>query len=297
MLVAEINRSRRMGGEWEFFLPVVGGGDANSVRRTLAEVLTSNGITAISRSYSHAPIPTDLAIEYDTSVNPTSPYQGIAFEKIEMKTRPITIEEWDRIVPKALEIVRYLGGRCNASTGHHVHVGVEEVKERPVVIRSLYNAAHRYEPLIFGLIAPSRAASSYCHRMEDRSNLLARCKSLDCFRRALAGWDRCHGLNLTHLCGDGPRVEFRYHQGTLDADKSRHWRNLCLRLVDHACTRTCKAADKQLANDRAGLERMLVSLGLKPNSRVYAKVAPELRATGKYLLRRWKHFTLQAEPD
>ncbi len=297
MLVADFNRARRMGGEWEFYLPVVGGGDAASVRRTLADVLTANGISATARCYSHAPVTTDLAVEWDSSVEPTSPYRGIGFERIELKTRPITVEEWDRIVPKALEICRYLGGRCNASTGHHVHVGLEEVKTNATVIRSIYNCVHRYESLIFGLIAPSRADSSYCHRMPDRSKLLHGCKHLECFRRALSSWDRCHGLNLTHLFGDGPRIECRWHQGTLDTDKSRHWRNLCLRLVDHACARVCKAADQQLGNDRQGLDKMLCTLGFRPNSRVYSKVSPELRATGKYLLERWKHFNLQSGPD
>jgi hypothetical protein len=35
---------------------------------------------------------------------------------------------------------------------------------------------------------------------------------------------------------------------------------------------------------------MLVSIGLKVNSKVYSVVSPELRETGRFMLRRWKHF-------
>ena len=110
---------------------------------------------------------------------------------------------------------------------------------------------------------------------------------------ALSGWDRNHALNLTHLVGPSPRIEFRYHQGTIESEKARHWMRLVVRLVDHACQRTCKATPKQLVGDRRDLERFLVTVGLKVNSKVYAKVSPELRETGKFLLQRWKKFHAQ----
>ena len=38
------------------------------------------------------------------------------------------------------------------------------------------------------------------------------------------------------------------------------------------------------------LARLLVTIGLKVNSRVYATVSDELRETGRHLLQRWKQF-------
>lgn len=70
MLSAEIDRSRRIGTEFEFALPQIGTGTGDDVRRTLAEVLTANGLPAVARGYSHRPLPDgiDLAVEYDASV-------------------------------------------------------------------------------------------------------------------------------------------------------------------------------------------------------------------------------------
>jgi len=293
MLIAELNQTRRLGCEFEFVLPQLSIGDGSDARRTFAEILTANGLRAVARSYGHLPVPADCdwAVEFDSSVRGTSEFHGIRWVSLEMKTRPLMgMDDWERVVPKALAIARYLGGRVNASTGHHIHVEATEVRSDPTIVRSLYNVVHRYEPLILGLLAPSRRANQYAMPLPDRPGLLAKCKSLECFRDAMGFLTRYYGLNVNHLWGVEPRVEYRWHQGTLDVEKARHWARFVLRLTDHAVTRDCRSATKQLANERANLDKMLISIGLKVNTRVYAKVAPELRGTGRHLLARWKHF-------
>ena len=154
MLNAEIDRSRRIGTEFEFTIPQIGSGGGEDVRRTLAEVLNSNGLRTIVRGYSHRPLQSgiDLAVEYDASVRVESRYAGIRWQSVELKTCILDgIDHWEQIVPKALAICRYLGGRVNASTGHHVHISMPEIRHRIVSFRSLYNTLHRYEALIYGL--------------------------------------------------------------------------------------------------------------------------------------------------
>ena len=65
---AELNRSRRIGVEHEMTVPLVGTGTGTDVQRTLADVLTANGLRAIARGYSHSPLPdgVDLAVESPT---------------------------------------------------------------------------------------------------------------------------------------------------------------------------------------------------------------------------------------
>ena len=291
MLTADLSRTRRLGVEFEFAIPQIGTGEASDVRRILADILNQNGVSAVARQYSHGLLPPgrDVAIEYDASVRGESRYRGIRWQNIELKTRILNgIEDWEQVVPKALAICRYLGGRVNASTGHHVHVELAEAAHDPVVIRSLYNTVHRYEPLIFGLVAPSRLRSSYSMPLPDRPGHLARCRSLGCFRNALGSLSRQHGTNWSHVWGAAPRIEYRYHGGTLDVEKARHWARFLLRLTDHSTMRRCKSSRSKLDNNRENLDKMLVTLGLKVNSRVYAKVAPELRETGRYLRKRWK---------
>ena len=261
------------------------------MRRILADILNQNGVSAVAREYSHRPVPPgrDVVVEYDASVRGESRYRGIRWQNIELKTRILNgMDDWEAVVPKALAICKYLGGRVNSSTGHHVHVELAEATHDPVVIRSLYNTIHRYEPLIFGLVAPSRLRNSYSMPLPDRPGHLAQCRSLPCFRRSLGGLSRQHGVNWTHLWSAEPRIEYRYHGGTLDVDKARHWARFLIRLTDHACIRTCKASPTQLPSTRLNFQKMATTLGLKVNSRVYSKVAPELRDTGRYLLKRWK---------
>jgi hypothetical protein len=172
-----------------------------------------------------------------------------------------------------------------------------EAQEKPSTIRSLYNLMHRFEPVIIdGLLAPSRRQNGYCCRLEDRSRLLHSCHSLASFRRALAHWDRRHGLNLTHIFEENPHLEFRYHQATLSPEKARHWLRFCLQMVQHAVTRNCQAAKEQVPCTRQGLEKLLITTGLKSNSGIYQKVSKELRETGRYLLLdRFRKFGSDAE--
>ena len=291
MLISELNRNRRIGTEFEFVLPQIGSGTGDDVRRTLAQILTSNGLPTVARGYSHRPIPAgmDLAVEYDSSVRGESRYSGIRWESVELKTRILNgVDDWERIVPKALNICRYLGGRVNVSTGHHVHISMPEIKVRPKAFRSLYNTIHRFEPLIYGMVASSRSTGRYATPMLDRPGLLNGCKSMEAIGDSFRRHPRTSGFNVIPMFNSDPRWESRYHGGTLDVDKARHWLRFMLRITDHACQRTCKAAKSQHPNTRDSLDKMLVTLGLKVNSRVYAKVSPELRETGAFLLNRWK---------
>jgi hypothetical protein len=293
MLVSELNRTRRIGAEYEMTVPLVGSGSGADVQQTLARVLTANGIRAIARGYSHDPVPAgvDLAVEYDSSVQGESRYAGISWFPVEVKTRILAgYDDWEAVVPKTLEIAKYLGARVNISTGHHLHLSLDEFKENPRVARSLWNLVHRFEPLVFGLVAPSRRHSQFTRPLPSTAKLLHGANSVRTLKRVLSGFDRYYGLNLTRLFDDAPRIELRYHHGTLDVTKARHWLRFSLQLIQHAVTRNAQAAPAPLANDRKALDKLLVTAGFKVNTRVYAKVSPELRETGKYMLKRWKQL-------
>ena len=213
MLVAELSRNRRLGVEFEVAVPQVGGGQSDDVRRTIAHVLSANGVPAVARGYSHREVPegSDVAVEYDASVRGESKYQGIRWVSVEVKTRILTnLDDWEHVVPPMLDILRYLGARVNSSCGHHVHVELAEAKERPAVIRSLYNLIHRNEKVIYGLVPPSRQQGSYSVPMPDIGGRLASCSTMACFRRELGSLPRTSGMNWTHLWGEAPRVEYRY---------------------------------------------------------------------------------------
>lgn len=295
MLSSTLNRSRRIGIEIEMAIPLIGGGSQQDLRVKMAQILSANGLRAAARSYSHAPVGDnlDVVVEHDSSIVGESVYSGIEWTQVEVKSRILTgTADFDLVVKKLCDISRYLGARQNRSTGVHLHLDFPELRDGPERLRSFYNLAHRFEPVVFGLVAPSRRENPFCKPMPSPSKFFHECRSLKDCHAALGrlGFDRYWGFNLTHVFRSTPRIEFRQHQGSLDFEKLRHWRNLCLRLVDHSLQRNCKAAPNPLANDKASLMRMLVTLGFKPNTRVFKTVDPELRETGRFLLRRWKQL-------
>ncbi len=303
MLNAEINRTRLIGCEYEFVLPCTNGVGGSQIQQTLANIFTANGVRAAWRSYSHEPVPPgcDLMVETDSSVQGESRWAGIAWQAIEMKTRPLTYTEWQRIVPKALAIASYMGGRVNASAGHHVHISLPEITTDPKALRSIYNVFHKFENVLFGMLAPSRKHNRYCQQIPaNRFKLLQHCKSLDCFRKALTDgglYDRYSALNFTHAFGtpESRRLEARHHHGTLDAKKAEMWVRTLLQLTQHAVTRTCQASE-QLPNSKQSLERFLTSTGFKSVTGIYG-VSDELKECGRYLRQRWNHFSGTSEAD
>lgn len=293
MLIAELNKTRKIGCEYEMTVPLVGTGSGRDVQETLARVLTANGLRAIARGYDHSLLPrnVDVAVEYDTSVQGESRYAGVIWYPVEVKTRILRgVDDWEQIVPKTLEICRYMGARVNASCGHHLHFAFDEIQDDPRVVRSLWNVTHRFQDVLLGLTAPSRRQSTYCRALPPTSKLLHGANSIRTLKRILGRFDRYYLLNLTHLFDDAPRMEWRLHQGTLDPVKARYWLRFLLQFTQHAVNRTCQAAPAPIPNDRKGIEKLLVTSGLKVNTRVYGTVSPELRETGKYILRTWKKF-------
>lgn len=294
-LVAALNRERRIGAEYEMTVPVVGSGGATAVRQTLARVLMANGLPSIARDYTHSLVPDgyDLAVESDSSIEGERRYQGIAWHSVELKTKILSgIDEWEQIVPRALSIAKYMGARVNRSCGHHVHLEVTEIAGKPQIIRSIANLHHRFNLVIYGIVPRSRRENGYAVPLNVESVLRLRtCRTREAFNRVVEGWERHWGLNMTHVLDPfAPRVEIRYAAGTLDVEKARQWLRFCLQMVQHGVNRTCQRAREQVRNDRRGLEAMLLTCGFKVNSGIYARVCPELRQTGKWLIRRWKAF-------
>jgi len=290
-LIASLNRSRSLGVEHEFAAVLVGHGSGMDVQNVIASVLGANDLTALARAYSKQPFTTDLAVEYDSSVQGTSEWRGVTHLPIELKTRVLNYDEYERIVPKALKIAQYMGGRANhTSMGFHVHIGLPEFKTDPRVVRSLWNACHRYQNVILACQPPSRRGNDYCRPLPSAGRTLHGANSRRSIQRVLSQFSRYHWVNFQGIWDVEPHVEFRVFAATLDPHRAAMTVRFCLQMVEHAVTRRCQGAEEPIANDRRGIDALLVGSGLKVNSRVYAKVSPELREVGRWLLRRWKHW-------
>ena len=71
-------------------------------------------------------------------------------------------DDWERVVPPMLEIVRYCGGRITRSCGHHLHLSFPEFSYQPRVVRSLRRMARSPGP-------PARCTSSERRRRPETS--------------------------------------------------------------------------------------------------------------------------------
>lgn len=286
--------SRKIGIEIEVVVPIIGRGDNRDVQDLIASILTNQGLCAVARNYTRQELPADalFAVEHDTSLCDEHRYPGLRWSKVELKTAPMPWNEIERVLPPALDVVRYCGARVNHSCGLHVHHHLPEILERPTVVRNLQHLWWRFHPVIYGLVAPSRRNNQYCRppRLNEATRF-DRAQTLDRLCQQLGGLDRFTGLNLQNLSNrQRMTVEWRLHSGTTEWSKIRAWVLATQRWVEHAVARSCHFKAEPVANSRSGLNSLLITTGLKPNSRIYRKVDKELRTAGSFLLKRWQMF-------
>ena len=290
---------RLIGVEAEAIAPIIGTGSGEDVQRLLASVLSNQGIRAIARGYSQQPLPngTLIAVEHDSSLRDESRYAGLRWSRLEIKTMPMTFARLQEVLPNVLEIVKYCGARVNYSCGLHVHHHLPEAETNTLAVRSLQHLWWRFHKVIYGLVAPSRIANNYCRPPEVAdAKRYDECSSYSRLCQVTSHTDRYSGLNLSNLANrDRMTVEWRIHHGTLEWEKIKGWVLATQRWVEHSVSRSCHYKPDPMPNSQDGLNNLLLTTGLKPNSRIYRKVDKELRQVGKYLLRRWKHFTLPRE--
>lgn len=130
-----------------------------------------------------------------------------------------------------------IGCTVNHQCGVHVHVGVRNASLD--FFKSITKFYGIFEGVIDAMMPPSRRDSSntYCRSMTSASPAaIDRTLSLNeliSIVTANARMPRYSKLNLSSFIRQ-KTVEFRQHQGTLDATKVRIWTVLCLRMVDAA---------------------------------------------------------------
>lgn len=291
---SEINLNRKIGIEIECVVPIIGRGSNQDVQELLAQVLTNQGIRSCSRCYTPEPLPANcqLAVEHDGSLEPESKYSGLSWSKIEVKTSPMTWHEVEQVLPPALDIIGYMGARVNQSCGLHIHHHFPEAQDRPEVVRNLQHLWWRFHSVFYGLVAPSRRSNAYCRPPQRHdATRFDNCYSYRSLCGKLQSLERYQGLNLVNLVNSNRMtVEWRLHGGTTAWSKIRPWVLATQRWVEHAVQRSCHYKAEPVANTQAGLNALLVTTGLKSNSRIYNKVSKDLRQVGKYLFKRWKHL-------
>jgi hypothetical protein len=210
-------------------------------RSQLAEKLTQAGIQTTVETWNHT-TRTWWKITTDSSLNHDRGYEIVS---------PV-LKGQDGIdeMCKVLKLIDDAGCTVTKKCGFHCHVGAAN---RPLAFwKSLLTLYGHYEPAIDTITAPSRRRSvnDYCRstasqlKMEQRKAAIEAATTVPMLAHAYQGQigrtevgqgynntlHRFYKLNMAAFWRH-QTVEFRQHQGTVNADKAKQWVILCLRMV------------------------------------------------------------------
>lgn len=219
------------GVELEFVLP------ANYSHSGMAEELTRRAdIFCRSEGYGHVTGP-HWKIVTDGSL-------GNYAKGAELVSPVLRGEDGLRQVYRACEVLKRAGCRPSKKCGLHVHVGAGDWS-----VRTFRNLALLYasaEGAIDSFMAPSRrgpnGGNGFCKSLRINARLMNTAASVDQVALAMGqspgrgnarGGSRYSKLNMQSFWQHGT-VEFRHHQGTVEADKATNWIKLCLRMAHAA---------------------------------------------------------------
>jgi hypothetical protein len=207
----------------------------NSTHEEMARILREAGVNATTEMYNHHrrdwwKLVTDGSLnDYRTGCELVSPVLRGAAGIAEMR--------------KVCQVVEQAGARIRRSCGFHVHIGMED---QPVTTwRNLLRLYGHFEGAVDSFTSRSRRGTGnvYCKSTRNALRMnevavnsaetvrdLARAYAPDSGYMNSQGIDRFFKVNMASFWRHGT-VEFRQHQGTVDADKAEHWVKFCLRMV------------------------------------------------------------------
>lgn len=228
------------GVELEFIL-----GSAVS-EHSLAELLTQAGVPCRSESYNHT-LRDTWKIVWDGSLGHP--------RGRELVSPPLRGEQGFEQIRKACAVLKSKNCKVSVRCGLHVHIGAQT--ESVDFFRNLVKLYASAERSIDTFMAPSRRGPSggngYCRSLTVNNERLDAAQTVDDVARALGqrpgrehvrSSGRYCKLNLQSFWQHGT-VEFRHHQGTVEAQKVENWVRLCLRMALASRTSSKTAATVQ----------------------------------------------------
>ena len=221
---------------------------------------------------------------------------------IEIQTPPASGAKFEKVVKDTLKVISRYGCHATMNCGLHIHIDARDVRYNPTKLSKILRAYYAVEPLLFAMLPKSRYENRYCKPLRQNytyEELITR--GLDKLERIWykepdkdtrnrmkrTKYDekgtRYAGLNLHSLFYRGS-VEVRYHSGTTDWNKIRHWTilNLCIveYAINHYQEKEIKALSLEL-QERAQASKLLSKI---------AKIVRIPNSTKKYIAKRISCF-------
>ncbi len=248
------------GVEIECMLP------AGSSHAQIARAITAAGVPCYASGYDHTTQPHWRTVS-DGSL-------GDYHRGVEVVSPVLRGEEGLRQLRIVCDALLAARARVNRRCGLHVHVGGWQ-DETASFAKNLVLLYRNCEAQIDSFVAPSRRGSlnSFCQPVAVSSytrdvlsfDELVRSVGQSAGRMSARHPARYRKLNLMSYYQHGT-VEFRQHQGTVEAIKAEHWVRFCLRM---AAAARAHSTDAFGFAPFASFEEMMVFLGTTSEERAY----------------------------
>ncbi len=231
-----MNLNRTFGVEIEFI------GDKDAV----AQALNDAGIPCqaerrnrITRSY--------WKIVSDSSISPNADDIRRGWEGWELVSPILKGRRGLEEIKEVCAVLKTVGVSVNKTCGLHVHHDARDFQTE--TFKNIIKIYTRFEETIDSLVAPSRRGNNntYCQSLLEID--IERILKQDNFQsiRAYYG-DRYKKLNIESFVTHGT-IEFRQHQGTVNADKIINWIKLTQAIVERAVARPVKKCGARTRKD------------------------------------------------
>jgi hypothetical protein len=221
-------------------------------KQEVARAITNMGVPCHVAMYGHD-VPTNWKIVTDASLG--------RMEGMEVVSPVLRGDAGFEQTRKVCEVLTRLRCTVNRQCGFHVHVGV--ANEGIDFFKNLVRTYRNSEAAIDAVVAPSRRRSEngFCGPVRITETALDQARTIDDVCRAIGqdvgranyrSYNRYRKLNLQSFYAQGT-VEFRQHQGSVEAEKIIHWTRFCLRMV-LAARKEAKAASATIGDLMDALE-------------------------------------------
>jgi hypothetical protein len=188
-------------------------------RSEVATILASQGLPVVYESYNHN-VASHWKIVQDGSVN-DSDMNGMEIVSPILNTES---ESDTLMVRKVCRALQKLGGKVNRTCGLHVHVDAAGLTGEQV--RKVWERYRDLETEIDAFMPSNRRANVSSYTMTLRNKVVHGATKAE----LATSLDRYYKVNLQSLSRYGT-IEFRQHNGTIDAEKILNWVSFCTQFV------------------------------------------------------------------
>lgn len=231
-----MNLNRTFGVEIEFI------GDKD----TVAQALNDAGIPCQAERYNHT-TRSYWKIVPDSSIRPNADGIRRGWKGWELVSPVLRGRRGLEEIKELCAVLKTVGVSVNKTCGLHVHHDASDFQTE--TFKNIIKIYTRFEETIDSLVAPSRRGNNntYCQSLLEIN--IERILKQDNFQSIRTHYgDRYKKLNIESFVTHGT-IEFRQHQGTLNADKIINWIKLTQGIVERAVARPVKKCGPRTRKD------------------------------------------------